>query len=1061
MKKQVLMTFLIVFSLCVNLFAQDRKVSGKVTAAEDGSGIPGVTVQLKGSNKGTTTDATGNYSIAVPEKGILKFSFVGMTSKEMSIGTQSVIDVQLLSDIQQLSEVVVTGIGIATSKNKVSFAVEAVSAKELPAAPTASIDQALVGKIAGAQITSANGTPGARASILLRGINTVNRGTTPMVMMDGVQVGATDLNTLDLSTIDRVEVVQGAAASTLYGSQGANGVIQLFSKKGQEGPMRVNISSSYASAEILNLGGLSKANTHAFVTDASNNAIGASGKPITLDPNTTYWTENVQYDALNVNSNANKPYDQNLKYYDHYAMFFRPAATTNNSINISGGSARANYSLSLSNNSQKSNIKDNGGYSRTNLVTNIGFTLAKNLTLQSVTQAAWTSNTLKVSDRTLLFSLNNTRPFNDYDYVDPDGNYGAYYGSASGVNGYNPNYYLQYRTKQDNKIDLIQSLDLSYKPVKFLDLNARYGLNFQTEKDRRIFPNQSQNRNIKIDPRYYTGINAPDEKGEVSDYNYQTVFQNLYLSATLKADFEKDFKLNVPIRTATLIGYDYRRNDFKEYNVYGAGLPLYSPVTAAQAGTYRILTDDSVPFLTYGYLLSQQIEYGELAGVTGTLRSDYSSAFGRGSTPFTFPAVSGYIRPSSLNFWKNGKLGDIIPELKLRAAYGEAGIQPRPFDRYVTLATKTLGTNNVFYYSSTQSNPDLNVEVSRELELGTDFAVKGSNGDWFRKLLFSFSYWKRNTDNAIYNVDAAPSSGVGQLKDNAFGLESTGLQFSLNTTIFRNKTFTWDFTTNFGRQSSMISSVKGGAEITVTSAAGSTNYVLKAGEKIGQLFGFVAIKSLNQVLPDGTPAITEANKGLYEVASNGYVVNKTTKQPLFSSKQFSFGDPNPDFNASFINNISFKDMITLNFQVDWIQGSHIYNQTKSWMYRDGIHSDYSLPITINGNTGAWTAFYRGVYQAGANNGTKDYFYEDASFVRLRNISFRVNISKIIPKIPFRNLQLELSGRNLMTWTKYSGMDPEVSSGQTTGNENSAWDRGTDHNTMPNLKAYQIGLNFGF
>ncbi len=402
-----------------------------------------------------------------------------------------------------------------------------------------------------------------------------------------------------------------------------------------------------------------------------------------------------------------------------------------------------------------------------------------------------------------------------------------------------------------------------------------------------------------------------------------------------------------------------------------------------------------------------------------------------------------------------------MPEFKIRAAYGEAGIQPRPFDRYVTLNTRTLGTNNVFYYSPTQNNPDLNVEVSKELEIGTDFSVKGGNGDWLRRLNFSFSYWKRNTDNSIYNVDAAPSSGIGQLKDNAFGLSSNGLQFSLNTTLYRGKDITWDFVTNFGKQSSQITSVKGNAQITVLSSAGSTNYVLKAGEKIGQLFGFVAIRDLNQILPDGTPAISETNKALYEVASNGYVVNKTTKQPLFSSKQYSFGDPNPSFTSSFINTVSFRDLVTLNFQFDWTQGSHVYNQTKEWMYRDGIHGDYATPFTVNGQTGAWTAFYRGVYQAGANNGTKNYFYEDASFVRLRNVALRFNLTKALPRLPFRNLQLELSGRNLLTFTKYTGMDPEVSSGQTTGNENSAFDRGTDHNTMPNLRSYQVGLNFGF
>jgi TonB-dependent starch-binding outer membrane protein SusC len=1049
-------------------WAQQRTVTGKVTSAEDQAAIPGASVVLKGSTRGTTTDAAGNYSLGVPaEGGTLVVSFVGTTQQEVVIGNQSVIDVKLVADTRQLTEVVVTGVGVATTKAKLGIAVESVSAKDLPPAPTASIDQALVGKIAGAQIVSANGTPGARANILLRGINTVNRGTAPMVMMDGVQVGATDINTLDLSTIDRIEVIQGAAASTLYGAQGANGVIQLFSKRGQDGPVRVSFSNSYATNDVLNIGNLRKADKHAFVTDASNNVIGVSGKPLSLDPATTYWTENVQYNALDVNSNANKAYDQNLKYYDHYGMFFRPSVIANNSVNISGGNGRADFAITLSNLYQTSNIKNNGEFNRTNLVANIGVNLAKNLTLRSVTQLAYTRNSLKVSDRTLIYSLNNTRPFNDYDYVDPDGNYGAYYGSASGVNGYNPNYYLQNRTRQGNKVDLLQSLDLSYKPFKWVDLNARYGLNYQTDFDRRIFPNQSQNRNIKTDARYYDGIYAPDEKGEIRDYNVTTVFQNAYTSALFKTDFKEDFKLNVPIKTSTLIGFDYRKNVQSEYVVYGTGMPLYQPVTTAQAGTYRVIQDDVTPFVTYGYLFSQNIEFGEFGGVTGTYRADYSSAFGRGSTPFGFPAGSAYVRPSSFNFWQNSTLGRFIPEFKIRAAYGEAGIQPKPFDRYVTLATKTLGTSNVFYYGANQNNPDLNVEVSRELEMGTDFTVTGGNGDWLRRLNFSFSYWKRNTDNAIYNVDVAPSTGVGSLKDNAFGLESRGIQFSLNTTLYRGRDITWDFVTNFGRQTSEIASVKGNAEITVTSSAGSTNFVLRKGEKIGQLFGFIALTSLNQILPDGTPAMTEAQKPNFEVASNGYVVNKTTKQPLYSSKQYSLGDPNPDFNISFINSVAFRDFVTLGFQFDWTQGSHVYNQTKSWMYRDGIHSDYATPFTVNGQTGAWTAYYRGIYQAGANNGTKSYFYEDASFVRLRNVSLRFNINKMLPRLPVRNLQLELSGRNVLTWTKYTGMDPEVSSGQTQGSpsngggENSAWDRGIDHNTMPNLRSYQIGLNFGF
>ena len=235
----------------------------------------------------------------------------------------------------------------------------------------------------------------------------------------------------------------------------------------------------------------------------------------------------------------------------------------------------------------------------------------------------------------------------------------------------------------------------------------------------------------------------------------------------------------------------------------------------------------------------------------------------------------------------------------------------------------------------------------------------------------------------------------------------------MNLNVLTSKKFNWDFTTNFSKQTSKITKVKG-AEVVITSAAGSTNYVLREGERIGQLYGFLILKTVDQVNPQtGQPFIDKANQGNFEVASNGYVVNKTTKRPANSPTQFSFGDPNPKFNMSFINTISFKNFATLSFQWDWIYGSHLYNQTKSWMYRDGIHSEYANPITITNpttnqpETQAYTAFYRGFYQAGANNGTKDYFYENASFLRLRNISAAFDLAKYTKLAFFKKTQLVL------------------------------------------------------
>jgi hypothetical protein len=327
-------------------------------------------------------------------------------------------------------------------------------------------------------------------------------------------------------------------------------------------------------------------------------------------------------------------------------------------------------------------------------------------------------------------------------------------------------------------------------------------------------------------------------------------------------------------------------------------------------------------------------------------------------------------------------------------------------------------------------------------------------GSWLNDIGLSLTYWKRSTDNAIYDVNVPPSEGTGTFRDNAFSLESKGLQASLNLAIFQNSNFTWNLTANFSKQTSEITATNG-QEIIVLSSAGSTNYVLKPGEKIGQLYGRLALHQVDAKGPDGNFFISEPLQANYEVASNGYVVSKATKQPYFTTGLYSFGDPNPKFNMSFINDVTYKNFLTFAFQFDWVEGSHLYNQTKEWMYRDGIHSDYEKPITINGETGSWTAFYRGVYAVGQANGTKDYFYEDASFIRLRNVSVGLDLSKML-KLNIRRLQLVLTGRNLLTFTNYTGMDPEASS----GTSNSAFDRGTDHNTMPNYKSYQVGLNIG-
>jgi TonB-dependent starch-binding outer membrane protein SusC len=1049
MKKISLVLSLVLFA--IGFAAAQRTVTGTVSD-QKGEPMVGSSVLVKGTTTGVVSDIDGKYTLNVPAGATtLVFSFAGYVTQEATLGASNVIDISLQE--ATLQEIIVTGTGAGTDKRKVAIDVQTLSAKNMPPSPTASVDQALVGKIAGAQISSVNGTPGAKANILLRGINTINRGTSPMIMMDGVEMGATDLNTVDLSTVERVEVVQGAAAASIYGAQGANGVIQLFTKKGKNGQLNIDFSTSYVSSTALNIGNVRKADLHGFETNASNEVVSSSGKPLVYDNSIGTYSANVIWNSTNPAVLINKPYDKNLQYVDHLAMFLQTAPTTNNSLNISGGKDNFDFLIGASHNYQKSNLIDNGDFSRSNLTANIGVELIKGLKLRSVTQLGYTKSTINDGGgNATIFAMFNTRPFIDYSKKMDDGNYPAFQGSAGGPNATNPFFINQYTRSNNNKIDLIQSVNLNYQPVKWLELDAKYGLNYQTRNDLYNVDNQSENPNV-VETEYYSRNWVDGFLGERSNQQYSNRFMNLLTSATLRFDIGSN------IKSSTFLAYDYRNRLEQDYITYTYDLPTLAPVTSVAGTTPFVQRDRKTPFITFGYVASQHFEYGDIIGVTGGFRTDYSSAFGSGSKAFFFPRGDAFVRLSAMDFWKN--ISNVIPEFKLRGSFGSAGIQPKPFDRYVTLGTRKLGSSNVLYSEPNQSNPELDVEVSKEIQIGADFTFALGKGDWFRSVSFSPTYWKRNTDNAIWDVDGIPSAGISTYKNNAFGLGSNGIQFILGVQIADKKDFAWRLTTNFGRQSSEITKVNG-PPVILTTAAGSTGYVLEEGLKIGQLFGWVGLKEVGALDKEGKPYISADKQGLYEVASNGWVVNKTTKAPYFSENQESFGDPNPTFIANFINNITIKNFVSVNFQIDWVQGSHIYNQTKGWMYRDGIHSDYQEPFTVNGQTGAWSAFYRGVYAERSRNGTKNYFYEDASFVRLRNVELMFDLARITNIKGLKRCQLVLAGRNLWTATKYTGMDPEINSSNVyaTG-ESSAWDRGTDHNTMPNLRSYQIGLNVGF
>jgi TonB-linked SusC/RagA family outer membrane protein len=1112
MRKKLLWSLLASCLFFGTAMAQNPTVNGRVTD-EKGDPISGASIQVKGTRVGASANTDGTFTLKAANGATLVVSALGYESKNVAAAAN--VTVKLATDVKALSEVVVTGSGVATSKKKLGISTESISSAKLPIVPAASIDQALIGKIPGAQISSVSGNPGDQVNIVLRGINTVQGGTRPLVLLDGVEVPFSSLTTIDLTQVDRVEVVQGAASASLYGAQGANGVIQIFTKKGQKGKINVNVSSSIANSTFINSGNFGKAKLHPYLTDANGNIISANasggfaaGAPLSVDPVLgsilgsgslayTYGsnvgtnpgapgeTQNyTRYGILDPRNNFNKPYVGALSFHDHFAEIFQDAQTINNSININGGGEKNDFSLTVSNNHSNSPfLRNNGALDRTNITANIGAEVFKNFTIRSITNIAYTENTMhpglgapggsgygygnQNANVGQIYGFLNTSPFLSIADTVLGGKHPAYQkASFVSVNAANPYYQVDYTKANSKKYDIIQNFEANYKINKNIVLNAKYGVSYKNENDVWTYYNQS----LDESSNYYgswsgwynnssTGI---DNTGEIVNWQYNLTKQNFTANAVATTDFQRDFGLKIPITTSTLAGFDYRKSQYKELDQWGYSLQFNPPFSLTSTQSQHTSADYNETFVTYGYVVDQKIDWANHAGVTGGFRTDYSSAFGAGSKPFTFPHYNGYVNLESFKFFDG--LSNTITSWKLRAAYGQAGIQPGAFDRYPVLNLQPTGSEVAYTNQSSAKNPNLGVEVSSETEFGTDLSLGLlKSGNWFRSLNASFTYWKRNTDNAIFAQNVPPSTGGTSLLTNAIALSSNGIQFSLSVPVVTTKNFSWDFTTNWGHQVSTIDKVEGG-DIPLLSYAGSTGLALAAGRKIGELYGYKALTSVSQLRADGkTPFIDPAKQSGYEIV-NGRVVNTATKAIFFSDEATSLGDPNPTFTSSFINNFTFKQAITFGFQFDWVNGAHLYNQTKEWMYRDGISSDFTKPVTIGGQTGAWSAYYASAYYAlgntakgVGNNVTKDYFYYDASFVRLRNISLGVDLAKFSDIKWAKKAQLVLSGRNLLTFTKYDGLDPEISSGAS----NSSYDRGVDHSTIPNMKSFQISLNLGF
>ncbi|MBI1782294.1 MAG: hypothetical protein HYR66_13165, partial [Sphingobacteriales bacterium] len=796
------------------------------------------------------------------------------------------------------------------------------------------------------------------------------------------------------------------------------------------------------------------------VTDAKGNILDVNGEILKPDqfgawPDPQPGDFNTDYELKN-----DKNY-QNLPLYDHLSQAFRKAVTNISTINVSGGGEKSDYSLTASYFNQQNVL--NNTLKRINLGSNIGFELFKGFTLRSISQfviqdedlLSGTYSTNRIINIDPLFQASNNNRFlliNSYPYIDFNNRNSSGYLTLKPKqqeNALNPLSEREWHEHFSKTNRLVQNINANYKINRFVELDYKYGVEIWNTDYNDFYKNQTGV------PQATSAFWGSTATGSLRTDYVKTTFQNSLATLYVKTDFQQDFNLKVPIKTVTQASYDWRKFDYRSTYSKGSGLPAYPPYTIASAAQ-KDAGDYYQTGVTYGMLFNQTIDYGNYGGITGGFRTDYSSEFGEASKAFTFYRGTAYFRPKEL-FRSN-----VITDWKLRGAYGESGIQPSVFNgdyyaRQLTLTVTTLGQGGVaLAYPITANNSALRVQVTKELEVGTDISFRTGLNNWLEKISLSGSYWKRQNNNIIQQAPLSLSTGAGSKIDNLIDIQSNGLDLSLDADMYHSENFSWDMSVRFGRAKSKVTNIFGGQSVV------NGVFALIPGQNIGGFYTVTALKSIDQLRPDKTHYIDPADADKYEVV-NGMVVDKTTKRvQLTDPNDVSVvGNAYPKFNMSFINNITlFKDL-NISFQLDWYQGNSIYNMTKQWLYRDRIHADFDKPVTINGETGAFVNFYNSLYNSVQRTG---WFVENGSLLRLRDVTLTYNLTKLIKQKWVKGISLTAGARNLFTITKYSGLDPEATSAQDSqGNISTGVGaiKGVDYFAVPNLKSYLLGINIDF
>lgn len=1039
----VLFAFLLLFQTAVraNNTLVDILVKGRILD-DEGLPLPGVSVNIKNEKGATSTDIDGNYVISVPNKNsVLVFSFIGFSGKEEIVGNRTIINTTLNPTPSRLNEVVVVGYG-TVKRGDLTGSVGQVTMADLQKAPVKSFDEALAGRLAGVQVSSADGQPGSSFNIVIRGQNSITQGNSPLYVIDGFPIESTDQNNINPADIESIEVLKDASATAIYGSRGANGVILITTKSGQKGDAKVDYNGNYGFQE--NLKTMDLLSPFEFVkfqqelSPVTTESLYLSGKGKTLD----------DY--------------KDLPQLDWQDLLFRQAPLQQHSLAISGGTNDTKYYVSGSLNDEEGTVINTGFKRYQGKIT-----LTQNITPKfkaffNLNYSDYTSNGIVPTDGTnsatnnLLYSTWGYRPVSgsglDLSEVlfDPD---------IDGNNDYriNPIISSNNELRIATNENLVVNTFGEYRFNKNLVLRVSGGITSNNRRSDRF--NNSQ-----------TFFGNPFSTGGVNGVNGSVIYveNNRWLNENLltyKKVFNKVHDLNI------IAGLNFQQNKFDTYGASAIQVPNESlGLNGLDEGTPQTVTAAGASDRLSSYLTRVNYNYKSKYLLTASFRADGSSKFARGNRWGFFPSGSLAWRMSSENFMRNLLF---INDAKLRVGFGVTGNnRVGPFD-YLSVLGQPVGSPYAFNNAIAPGaipislgNSDLKWETTSQTNIGYDLGL------FKDRISLTVDVYRKTTYDLLLNADLPYSTGFSSIFNNIGRVRNEGIEFTLNTQNIKTKNFNWNSSFNISFNRNKVLELSNNQESLLRSIgwdnaySNTPLYLTKVGSPMGQFYGFVADGIYQFADFDVSPTGTYTLKG--DLVNNGNSSNSI--QPgdvkykdingdgvVNARDQTVIGRGIPLHTGGFTNNFTYKKF-DLNVFLQWSYGNDIYNANRMVFEGNSL-----LKINLNqfaSYANRWTPSNpSNTIPRVRGEGPRVYssrLMEDGSFLRLKTVSLGYNFDKnLIRKLNMKALRVFVSAQNLYTLTNYSGMDPEVSV------RNTALTPGFDYSAYPRARTIVFGLNTSF